>query len=1109
MRRWNAPRACALFSTFAGMMLYVGDAAAQPPCADWAQLVSLQGVIEARRADGGEWRATRLNDYFCPGDTVRVQRHSRGALLLRGETIVRIDQHTTLTLLASREPGRRLLDLLSGVAHFISRVPRSLDVKTPYVNAAIEGTEFLLQISGHQVLLAVYEGVVHATNDAGAARIDAGQAFIVMPGAAPTPYALIRPRDAVQWTLYYPPLIYYAPEQLADQPPLQRALAAQRAGDIDAAVQALSADDARTTMYRAALLLSVGRVDAARTDIERTLARAPGDSDALALRSLIATTNTQPAQAAQLARDAIAAAPQSPMAWLALSYAEQAALDLEAAHSAAARAVQYAPDNALARARLAELSLARGDLDAALADAEAAATRDPALAQAHIVLGFVQLARLDIDTAKATFEHAIGLDSAHPLARLGLGLARIREGALADGRLQLEIAASLDPGNALMRSYLGKAYYEEKRDPLAGDQLDMAKQLDPRDPTPWLYDAIRKQSTNRPVAALHDIQESIARNDNRAVYRSRVLLDQDAAARGASHARVYGELGFRQLAVHEATAALGTDPGSAAAHRFLAESYAGLRRHEIGRASEALQSQLFQPLTLSPVPPELADTNLIALNAAGPAAAGFNEYTPLFVRDDQVVSATAGGGSNSTAFDEFLAAGLHGPLAYSFGQYHYETDGFRPNNDLRQDIYNAFFQYAVSPATHLQLELRAREQKNGDLRLQFNPQTFSPTSRQERDEESVRLGYRHAVSPSSTLVASLIFRQADALTTDTLAFGRQLALNEDTDGYNAEMQYLFGERARHIVGGGYYRDDTLSETLITARPPTRATILAYHRNAYLYSLVPVSPTLRATVGASLEDFDRSTGVRDDRINPKLGLQWDVTERARLRLAGFRTLKRSLVSNQTLEPTQVAGFNQFFDDLTGSIATRYGMGLDIKISTSLFSGVELTTRDVEAPIISGSAIRIEDNDERLHRAYVAWTPHDRWAIGVDYLWEEFDRPPLFPSPTRPFGLKTQRLPVSVAYYDPRGPYAKLRATAYDQELTQAASLGGDRSDRYALVDIELGYRLPRRLGSVSLAIANVFDKGFNFHDIDFQTGIPRPPIVLPERSAILRLTLSWD
>lgn len=116
------------------------------------------------------------------------------------------------------------------------------------------------------------------------------------------------------------------------------------------------------------------------------------------------------------------------------------------------------------------------------------------------------------------------LDQAAPLPRLGLGLAKIREGHLLDGGRELEIAASLDPNNATVRSYLGKTYYEEKRTPLDEREYNVAKQLDPKDPTPYFYDAIAKQTTNRPVEALQDLEKAIELNDNRAVYRSELLL---------------------------------------------------------------------------------------------------------------------------------------------------------------------------------------------------------------------------------------------------------------------------------------------------------------------------------------------------------------------------------------------------------------------------------------------------------------------------------------------------------------------------------------------------------------------------------------------------------
>ncbi len=228
--------------------------------------------------------------------------------------------------------------------------------------------------------------------------------------------------------------------------------------------------------------------------------------------------------------------------------------------------------------------------------------------------------------AKQAFKRSIELDSSDPLARLGNGLATIREGDLKQGRREIEIAASLDTNNAQIRSYLGKAYLEEKRNRLATDQFALAKQMDPKDPTPWLYNALLKQSENRPVEALRELEQSIKLNNNRAVYRSSMLLDDDQATRGAGLGRIYQDLGFEQLALNEATKSLAVNPASASAHRLLADAYLSRSRHEIARVSELLQSQMLQSINTTPLQPQMSESTLSLLNNLGTDSTGFNEY---------------------------------------------------------------------------------------------------------------------------------------------------------------------------------------------------------------------------------------------------------------------------------------------------------------------------------------------------------------------------------------------------------------------------------------------------------------------------------------------------
>ena len=188
-------------------------------------------------------------------------------------------------------------------------------------------------------------------------------------------------------------------------------------------------------------------------------------------------------------------------------------------------------------------------------------------------------------------------------------------------------------------------------------QFDVAKQLDPNDPTPWFYDAVRQDADNRPVEALSELQRSIDLNDSRAVTRSRLLLDEDRAARSAGLARIYGELGFSQLALAEGFRALNDDPINYSAHRFLADAYLNQPNREIGRLSELLQSQLRQPENVQPLQPQLSETGLFIVPGAGPAQPSYNEYNRLFVRNGLSFYADGIAGANGTYGDDAVVSG--------------------------------------------------------------------------------------------------------------------------------------------------------------------------------------------------------------------------------------------------------------------------------------------------------------------------------------------------------------------------------------------------------------------------------------------------------------------
>ncbi|MDH3828661.1 MAG: FecR domain-containing protein, partial [Desulfobacterales bacterium] len=489
---------CAVLLT---ILLYP-EASPAKTCDQWvAKVVSVQGSVEVKKVGETQWQASKLNDTYCAGDVIRVEENSRADIALTNQPVIRLDQNTTITLGGMKEERTSLIDMLKGAAHFFSRAPKSIEVRTAFVNAGVEGTEFFIKVEENQTFLTVFEGKVLAQNEAGTLGITGGQSAVAEKGKAPVLRVVAKPRDAVHWALYYPPVIYVPPEGMGVKE---------------------DTGDPRFLAHRASMLLSVGRVDEASADIERAIGLDPNYSDAFALQSIIAVVQNEKEKALNLAKKAVETGPKSATAQIALSYARQASFDLEGARTSVEAAVKLDPDNALAWARLAELWSSFGDLDKSIEAAQKAVDLNQDMERIQTVLGFAYLMQVMTTDSKVAFEKAIELDQAAPLPRLGLGLAKIREGDLKDGGREIEIAASLDPNNSLIRSYLGKVYYEEKRGKIDGEEYAIAKKLDPKDPTPWFYDAIAKQTTNRPVEALHDIQKAVELNNNRAVNRSKL-----------------------------------------------------------------------------------------------------------------------------------------------------------------------------------------------------------------------------------------------------------------------------------------------------------------------------------------------------------------------------------------------------------------------------------------------------------------------------------------------------------------------------------------------------------------------------------------------------------
>lgn len=1084
-----------------------------------AHLVSMIGDV---KVDGRPPTGGLPNAIICPGEAVTVGPNSRAAVYLIGaDTPLRLDENTVSRFEPPPEPGSGIVDLLQGAIYFLSEVRRTLSIRTPYVNAGIEGTEVYLRVgrpgepSAPGAEMIVLEGKVAVTP--GGSRIDGfptgkvttGERLVVAQGGDPDVTAI--PGDGgvysplrhvavgqLSWTLFYPDVIV-----ATEAGPYPRITAAAR-------------------------LLAAGQKAAAET----MLAPVSDSGTEAALKSsllaMMAVARKDAPDALRLANQATSLAPAAAAPQLALSYARQLALDLDGAVAAAKQAAVLAPEEPLVPARLSELHLMRGDVSAARRAAEEA-VRLGDTPLSDVVLGYADLATYRADSAAAAFRRALERQSQDPAALLGLGLALIRQGDMRAGTVQLENAVVADPSSSLLRSYLGKAFFTERNDKSAAKQYAIAKELDPSDPTPWFYNAILKQLSNQPVAALRELERSMELNGDRAPFRSALLLDRDQAVRGASLAQIYQDLGFTQLGINAASRSLMLDPASSAAHRFLSDVYQGQPRLEVARVSELLQAQILQPVGLNPVQPSLAFSDLNVIGNAGPAQVGFNEFTPLFQKDGWQFAGTGLVGTQDTRAVESTATTLQGRTSLSIGQYFYDTDGFRQNDHLQHKIYTAFGQIQLTDDVSVQAEFRRRQSNLGDRSMNFDLESFDPTLDQSIDQDIVRLGGTWAITPATKAVVSAAYsnrNQRDHSSTSSDLGGLPLESDfrdkANSTGKQLESQVLTSAGpTKLVVGAGAYRVDEYlqSEETDTFSGETSQSDLVDDPNRnvdtgklYAYSYTRWPEPVIWTAGLGLESTD-APGRRESEPTPKLGVEYRATDWMSLRAAAFRTVKSQLVAQQTIEPTMVAGFNQLFDDFNGTKANQAGTGLDLRLGPDVSVGLEGIYRRLSPPRVAVGAadtdVLLDDASETMAQGYFYWTATDRISVSLE-LHGDWFRQHQNGSDSRPQSINTLLAPLSVRYFAPNGFFA-VAGVEYVNQMVNHQDGNGEETDETGdawLVDASIGYRLPQRHGIVSLEFNNLLNQSFHWQDDTFRSSEQQNRRFIPERAAMFRLSLNF-
>jgi len=1123
-----------------------------------SRLLTVEGRVEVARAGTPTWTPGVTNLLLANGDRVRTGVRSRATVQLSDRSILRLDELTTVEIRPPQSAGASSgFETKSGASYFFNRErPGAVEFRTPLASGAIRGTEFHLRVlENGRTELALLDGLVDLSNEFGATNLVSGEMAVVDPGRPPRKTAMLDARSIIQWVLYYPAVIDVDELALSDaeKNALADSLSAYRAGDL--LVAQSSYPDTRQPVsdaekiYRAATLLSVGRVEPATQ-----LVQSVSSPLAAALRQLVATVKGQPVSRGTnltLASE-----------WLAESYALQGQSKLEEALFAAKMAVRESLPSGFALARYAELKFGFGDADGAnqlLGQSFAVAPRN---AQAHALRGFALAAKGKFREAEEAFDRAIALDPALANGWLGRGLVRIRTSpvlfsfALNEraeaGRQDFQVAATLEPQRSILRSYLGKAWSETRRTDLAGKELRLAQQLDANDPTPWLYSAILAEQQNQVNEAIRDLEHSQELNDNRSIFRSRLLLDQDKAIRSANLARIYQDAGMTDWSVREASRAVSYDYANFSAHQFLANSYEALRdpkqinlRYDAPAVSEYFIANLLAPVGATPLS----------------ATVSQQEYTRLFERNHVGIASSTEYFSNGDWVQHGVQYGRAGTTDWALEAIYRTDNGQRPNNELERTDYVVKLRQQVTPQDTVYFEGVRGELESGDV-VQYYDQSSANRSLQIREIQNPYLfvGYHREWSPEHhtlALVGSLndtfgyearrvsVFEynhlpNGDPVSTQERVFGQDY--HHDLDGWTAELQHI-AKLDRHtlVVGGrwqefdsdarvGLRRPGGLFNLFYTNRFQTRSGDLQ-RQSVYAYDMWQVAEPFQLTAGLAYDrleyprnhdvpPLDRRT-AEDSQVSPKAGFIWTPWPETVVRFAYTRSLGGVFADNNVrLEPTSVAGFNQAFrsmipESVVGSVpGTRFqtfGLGAEQKFGSGTYLSIAGELLESTADRIFGGFTRTNNVfppaqarpfsprsklDYAEHSLVVALNQliGNNLALGVRYRLTDAD-----------LESRVTTVPASVL-----GP-AHTEATLHQVStyalyncacgfFAQAEAIWTGQENRGyspALEDESLfqfnafaGYRFWRRHAEARLGVLNITDQDYKLNPLTLYNELPR-------------------
>jgi tetratricopeptide (TPR) repeat protein len=800
---------------------------------------------------------------------------------------------------------------------------------------------------------------------------------------------------------------------------------------------------------------------------------------------------------------ALSLMPASPLALLTRALVDIAYFQLPAAQRRLETALEADPRFVDAALYLGRLYLGGNYFTQARRMAEQALREAPRDARVLSLAGFVNIAFRHYEKARELFNKSVQESPQLGEGHLGLGFCHFRFGDMDRGLTEILTATLLDPRLSAYQSELGKAFYQVRSFDKALATWDYAANLDPKDPTPHFYKGIALTDLNRPGEAIQSINRSIALNDNRAVFRSRLLLDKDQSTRSYNLARAYSQLGLGEWAQSKAVTAVKLDPLNASPHLFLARAFEASNQRVVAVNTEDLLYRVLSPATQT--------TFRYLLE---------NDYTSMF--EMPYARATVQGGMGAwqerkTIHDDFVAGygGIPGGAAFGRGDYTFDPRYRGKNAD--DQVWNAEGIFKGEPTVYGNLTgfVQYRNEHFGDT-ANLNDFFFkNQTDLRENDRfQAYELSYLHHFTPNLGLLAFASFHRLDNhLYANFLNYFDRLnnvlvrdifnnPFNNYFSNYQLQGQFSLGKHTL-LAGYDYFTGPIMNFTKdsqflifevdpqVVVQPVGTFTTFTgpIDRTYSLYALDywRLSPWLLVELGLFRDIARNASSARAQTFNntlwsPRLGFNIQIGPKHTLRLALMRFLDTHQILNPLLVSGEIAGFPWVEDVLPGSEVRLAGASWEAQWNDKTFTTLRFAATRASTPrffvafppdknpyeYIGWKTWRRYQGDLFLNRILTSWLGLRLGVIGKR----------VFPDQAYKISNNLDDYTemdaiVGLNFLTPKGWQGGINNRVVYQYLRNRSA------DSFDIVNLRFGKELANKRGLITLEVTNLFNRHFYY------------------------------